>query len=548
MLWRDYGKADKHHGRGGKVNRPLVTFYTRAYNAERYIEKTINSVLNQSEGNIEWILINNASTDNTGDICKKYAEKDRRIIYLENEKNTVFHPEYKCKWARPSGEYYSIIDADDYLDLDFVKIMYSVAKQSDADIAICGTNYVYPDDSIAKSSRIPPKLFTSNMKEVGEKFEELYGMLRVLWAKLFKTDFYRKNIPFVWDKPQWMNSGSDTFAMLRYLSLCKTFVSIDEPLHYFRIHDDSYYNRNISVDRVKTYETLYVEGQKLLKALDAETQENINFLQDVHLASMTDCLRNAANNVTAKLTDRLRLVTSIINDDLFCSYALSGKNRQVTASVIKDIVKIIIKDISSTELSRSGDFFVARIYKYENDLPLLLSGICSKDNKFLWGLELVEEHKDSMPSSLRNVLFNQNNDSKALLRNPRLLREESAKGLNLLKEKELLISYINNNRLEQSISILQHILNKNILDREGLYFKMYISWEIGEKETAVETAEVAKVFYQDDEDMMIMCGDIFYYIGAKDKAVECYEYAINNSNDENIKDELSKRIKTIAKF
>jgi len=530
------------------VNRPLVTFYTRAYNAEKYIEKTINSVLNQSESNIEWILINNASTDRTGEICKKYAEKDKRIIYLENEKNTLLHPEYKCKWARPNGEYYSILDADDYLDLDFVKIMYSAAKQSDADIAICGTNYVYSDDSIVKSSRIPPKLFTSNMKEVGEKFEELYGMLRVLWAKLFKTDFYRKNIPFVWDKPQWLKSGSDTFAMLRYLSLCKKFVSIDKPLHYFRIHDDSFYNRNISVDRVKTYETLYLEGIKFLKTIDAETQENINFLQDVHLASITDCLRNAANNATSKLTDRLRLVTCIINDDLFCSYSLNEKNRQITASVIKDIVKIITMNVSSTELSRSGDFFIARIYKYENDLPLLLSGICSKDNRFFWGLELLEEHKDSMPQSLRSILFSQYNDSKAFLRNPELLREESAKGLNLLKEKESLISYINSNKLEQSISVLHHILNENILDREGLYFKMYISWQIGEIETAVETAEVARIFYQDDEDMMIMCGDIFYYIDAKDKAVECYEFVIYNSDDENIKDELSKRIKEVAQL
>jgi glycosyltransferase involved in cell wall biosynthesis len=530
------------------MNKPFVTFYTRAYNAERYIEKTIESILNQSEGNIEWILVNNGSTDNTGEICKRYAEKDKRIIYLENEKNTFLHPEYKDKGkqARVNGEYYSILDADDYLDLDFVKIMYPVAKDLNADMAICGNNVIFSENETVKSARIPPRLSTTNIEEIGEQFEEFYGCLRTVWAKLYKTEFYRNNIAFAWDKPKWMKSGSDTFAVLRYLSRCKIFVSLDKPLYYFRVHDESFYNTNISPDRVRTYKILFEEGVKLLKVLKAETKENINFLQDVHMSSITDCLRSAANNVSEKLSDRLRLVNTIAKDDFFCSYALKNESRRITTGVIKDIVNLIIRDVSSLELSKSGDFFIARIYKYENNLPLLLSAICSKDNKYLWGLELLEEQGTNMKKSVRELLFNTKDDLKFLLRNPKALREKLSDNLDLWSQKEELINLIDNGDLEQAIGVLSDILGKNMLDREGLYFKMYIAWQIGEKDTAVETAEIAKVFYQDDLDLMIMCGDIFSYIGSKDNAKDCYLYAVKNCEDEALMDDLQKRIRELS--
>jgi len=67
------------------MKRPLVTFFTLAYNAEDYIAQTIESVLNQSEPNIEYIISNNGSTDKTGEICKTYANKDKRIkLMMEN--------------------------------------------------------------------------------------------------------------------------------------------------------------------------------------------------------------------------------------------------------------------------------------------------------------------------------------------------------------------------------------------------------------------------------------------------------------------------------
>ena len=110
--------------------------------------------------------------------------------------------------------------------------------------------------------------------------------------------------------------------------------------------------------------------------------------------------------------------------------------------------------------------------------------------------------------------------------------------------KEELINPIDNGDLEQAMGVLSDILEKHA--NEGLYFKMYIAWQIGEKDTAVETAEIAKVFYQDDLDLMIMCGDIFSYIGSKDNAKDCYLYAVKNCEDEALMDDLQKRIRELS--
>ena len=528
------------------MQKPLVTFYTRAYNSEKYIEKTIKSVLNQSEKNIEYILINNGSNDKTGEICKKYAEIDKRIIYLENEKNTVLNPEYKGKWTKPNGEYYSILDADDYLDLDFVKTMYPIAKSINADMVICGTNTVLEDDDSIISTRVPPKLLTTNIEEVGEYFEEIYKSLRVVWAKMFKTKFFQENVTYAWDKPNWMKSGSDTFAVLRYLSKCKAFASINKSLHYYRTHNDSFYNTDISTTRIKTYKILYEEGIKLLKVLDAQTDENINFLQDVHMGSITDCLRNAASNVSKEISDRLSLVDSIVKDDFFCSYAMTNENRKITTGVIKDIINLMTKDISFLELSKIENNFIARIYKDNEDLSSLLAAVCSKDNNHLWGIELLEKEKDRMPEYVREVLFDSSEELRDLLRSPKKLREKFNTNLYLADEKFILNDFAYNNNLEEAIPVLISILEKNILDREGLYFKMYISWQIGEKEVAVKTAETAKVFYADDKDLMIMCGDIFLNIDSIHNAKECYLNAVNNCDDEVIKSDLYNRIKELS--
>lgn len=106
------------------------------YNSERYIGKCIESVLQQTYKNIELILIDDGSEDNSFSICQKFKKKDKRIICRQ------------CKNGGPSkarniglniatGEYIGFLDSDDYIEVDMFERLYINMKKFDADISIC---------------------------------------------------------------------------------------------------------------------------------------------------------------------------------------------------------------------------------------------------------------------------------------------------------------------------------------------------------------------------------------------------------------------------
>ena len=89
-----------------------VSVVMPAYNAEKYISEAINSILNQTYTNFEFIIINDGSTDRTADIVESFA--DKRIVYLENKKNMGIVYSLNRGLAFAKGEYIARMDAEDY--------------------------------------------------------------------------------------------------------------------------------------------------------------------------------------------------------------------------------------------------------------------------------------------------------------------------------------------------------------------------------------------------------------------------------------------------
>lgn len=110
-----------------------VSIIVPIYNAENYIEKCLNSLINQTYSNIEIIAINDESTDNTFSILKNYAEKDNRIILI-NKENTGVSDTRNIGINRAVGEYIIFVDGDDWLELDAVENMYNCSKENKCNI------------------------------------------------------------------------------------------------------------------------------------------------------------------------------------------------------------------------------------------------------------------------------------------------------------------------------------------------------------------------------------------------------------------------------
>ena len=87
-------------------DRPLVSIGMPVFNGDRYLEKALDSILEQTLDDFELVICDNASTDRTGEICRDYAARDRRIRYLRDDTNIGAHPNYNRTFAEARGRYF----------------------------------------------------------------------------------------------------------------------------------------------------------------------------------------------------------------------------------------------------------------------------------------------------------------------------------------------------------------------------------------------------------------------------------------------------------
>lgn len=114
-----------------------VSVIVPVYNVENYLEKCIQSIISQSFKNLEIILVNDGSTDKSKEICEQFAEKDKRIILL-NQKNKGVSAARNAGLDICTGDYISFIDSDDYISPDMIEFLVNNLERNDSDISTCG--------------------------------------------------------------------------------------------------------------------------------------------------------------------------------------------------------------------------------------------------------------------------------------------------------------------------------------------------------------------------------------------------------------------------
>lgn len=145
--------------KGEVFGMPKVSIVMPAYNAEKYINETINSILNQSYKDFEFIIINDGSSDRTKEIILSYS--DERIVYLENEKNSGIVVTLNKGLEKASGEYIARMDSDD------ISLVNRLEKQvefmdKNLDVGVLGTGICVFGDSINDQERV----FTTNSEQL----------------------------------------------------------------------------------------------------------------------------------------------------------------------------------------------------------------------------------------------------------------------------------------------------------------------------------------------------------------------------------------------
>lgn len=181
---------------------PKISIIVPVYNLENYIEKTVNQLSNQTYKNLEIILVDDGSTDNSFEICKKLSEKDSRIVAI-HQQNSGVSTARNTGIKHASGEYIGFCDGDDAIENDIYEFLYNNLVADNADISICGVTMINPDmsvNNISTGKHIVWESFQDYVKALFKGTTTMNVYTKLYKAEICKTTDFPVNLKTNEDK------------------------------------------------------------------------------------------------------------------------------------------------------------------------------------------------------------------------------------------------------------------------------------------------------------------------------------------------------------
>ena len=210
-----------------------ITVIVPVYNVENYLNKCLDSILKQTYQNLEIIVVNDGSTDNSGGICQEYAQKDSRIIYIEKE-NGGLSDARNAGLDRMTGSYVTFVDSDDWIEQDYVEVLYNKLTEYQADVSV-GNYYSYNEDEGMYYFHINGDSYYEKVFDNVSIFENMYESQEMksfalisAWGKLYKASLF-DYIRF--DKGK---LGEDGYMNQKLYLLAQKVIYINQGLYAYR--------------------------------------------------------------------------------------------------------------------------------------------------------------------------------------------------------------------------------------------------------------------------------------------------------------------------
>lgn len=274
----------------------LVSIIIPVFNIEKYVSECIESIAAQTYKNIQIILVDDGSTDKSGEICDKYAALDGRIeVIHQHNKGLVVARKQGLKNAK--GQYIGFVDGDDYVAPDMFERLLVEIKRSNADFVHSG--YFQNSKEI-----IPFRKEIIHISEQKVKAEFLkkaiFGVEAYItpsiWSKLFKAEFIKRNYSQVPNEAQY---GEDLISLCICIEEGTSILLLNEAFYYYRHREDSITNevngRNLE-NIFKCYKNLGV------------VLENYDYYNMVKDSILEYICRNILNKISIFSSDKFRIV------------------------------------------------------------------------------------------------------------------------------------------------------------------------------------------------------------------------------------------------
>lgn len=241
------------------MDQPKISIIVPVYNSAAYLEKCLNSLINQTLKEIEIILILDCPTDGSDKVAESFATKDQRIKLIHNSANLHTGLSRNKGIEAAQGEYIGFHDHDDFSETTMYKRLYDEVKKHDLDVARCNFKCIYPNGATNIEELYKYPEITENPTSKKEIFEKICNntVSCVIWNHIYRKSFLNKlNLKFV--DTSIVSSEDSIFFFQVYQHITKVGI-VDDYLYSHVFHDQNagktYKHRSIR-NRISFFEIL----------------------------------------------------------------------------------------------------------------------------------------------------------------------------------------------------------------------------------------------------------------------------------------------------
>lgn len=273
------------------------------YNVEKYLERTVESVLNQSFQDLELILVEDGATDTSAQLCDAFAQKDSRVKVLHKKNEGASIARNKAMELVQS-KYIYFMDADDYIEKSMLEEMYNMMETNQLDLVVCG--FYFETEGKNKEGEIQVEhcpidyetCIFNNKEEFKKKFVDLWdkSLLYNIWNKLFRTDLLKEH------RIRYMESrlGEDVRFIMDYLLYCnKVGIQKEKYYHYIREREGSLttsYVPNLFEFREEEYRYM----KNFFQEYGIQTPEAMEYVARRYIERVLGCVENIFHDLECK--------------------------------------------------------------------------------------------------------------------------------------------------------------------------------------------------------------------------------------------------------
>lgn len=212
----------------------MVSVVVPVYNVERYLAQCLDSLMNQTLKNIEFVCVDDGSTDESARILKEYSERDSRFRII-SKPNSGYGDSVNIGISSAAGKYIGIIEPDDFAEPEMFETLCANAEKYDLDISRC--TFFYHDENTGTDTEEKFSFMKYDKVYAPRDAPEVFYQQPTDWANVYRKDFLIDNGIFFLPTPG--ASFQDTSFLFKAYACADSFMITKKPLHHYRLNENS---------------------------------------------------------------------------------------------------------------------------------------------------------------------------------------------------------------------------------------------------------------------------------------------------------------------